>query len=192
MKIVHYPHPALRHAARPLTSIDQRIQKLVREMFDLMYEGRGLGLAGPQVELPYQVFIMNLKADPNQPEAERVWINPVIVDRKGSEEGEEGCLSFPGLYGKVRRAKWIRAQAYNLKGELEEVSATDLEARVWQHEVDHLHGDLFIDKMGPIAKLGVRSEVKKFEHDYRRAQERGEMPPDLEIEKRLDELERLA
>jgi peptide deformylase len=192
MKIVHYPHPALRHAARPLTSIDQRIQKLVREMFDLMYEGRGLGLAGPQVELPYQVFIMNLKADPNQPEAERVWINPVIVDRKGSEEGEEGCLSFPGLYGKVRRAKWIRAQAYNLKGELEEVSATDLEARVWQHEVDHLHGALFIDKMGPIAKLGVRSEVKKFEHDYRRAQERGEMPPDLEIEKRLDELERLA
>jgi peptide deformylase len=192
MKIVHYPHPALRHAARPLTSIDQRIQKLVREMFDLMYEGRGLGLAGPQVELPYQVFIMNLKADANQPEAERVWINPVIIDRKGSEEGEEGCLSFPGLYGKVRRAKWIKAQAYNLKGELEEVSATDLEARVWQHEVDHLHGDLFIDKMGPIAKLGARGEVRKFEHDYRRAQERGDISPDAEIKKRLEDLERLA
>jgi peptide deformylase len=192
MKIVNYPHPSLRHAARPLTSIDQRIQTLVREMFALMYEGRGLGLAGPQVELPYQVFIMNLKADPNQPEAERVWINPVIIERKGSEEGEEGCLSFPGLYGKVRRAKWLKAQAYDLKGELQEIEATDLEARVWQHEVDHLHSDLFIDKMGTIAKMAARGEIKKFEHDYRRAQEKGEIPPDAEIEKKLSELERLA
>jgi peptide deformylase len=192
MKIVKYPHPALRHAARPLTAIDQRIHKLVREMFDLLYEGRGLGLAGPQVELPYQVFIMNLKSDPNQPELERVWINPVIVDRKGSEEGEEGCLSFPGLYGKVRRAKWIKAQAYNLKGDLVETSMTDLEARVWQHEVDHLHGELFINKMGAIARLGARGEVRKFENDYRRAQERGEIPPDAELEKKLAELEKSA
>lgn len=192
MKIVTYPHPSLRHAARPLTSIDQRLQKLVREMFALMYEGRGLGLAGPQVELPYQVFIMNLRADPNQTDAERAWINPVITERKGSEEGEEGCLSFPGLYGKVRRAKWIKAQAYNLKGELEEITATDLEARVWQHEVDHLHGDLFIDKMGTIAKMAARGEIKKFEHDYRRAQEKGEIPADMEIERTLTELEGLA
>jgi peptide deformylase len=192
MKIVKYPHPALTHPARPLTAIDQKIHKLVREMFDLLYEGRGLGLAGPQVELPYQVFIMNLKSDPSQRELERVWINPVIVDHKGSEEGEEGCLSFPGLYGKVRRFKWIKAQAYNLKGELEEISATDLEARVWQHEVDHLHGELFINKMGPIAKLGARGEIKKFENDYRRAQERGEIPPDVELEKKLAELEKSA
>jgi peptide deformylase len=192
MKIVNYPHPALRHVARPLTAIDQRIHKLVREMFDLMYAGRGLGLAGPQVELPYQVFIMNLKSNPAEPEAERVWINPVIMERKGSEEGEEGCLSFPGLYGKVRRHKWIKAQAYNLKGELEEVSVSDLEARVWQHEVDHLHGDLFIDKMGAIAKMGVRGDVRRFENDYRKAQERGEIPPDADIEKALNELERLA
>jgi peptide deformylase len=192
MKIVKYPHPSLRHPARPLTAIDQRIQKLVREMFDLMYEGRGLGLAGPQVELPYQVFIMNLKADPQQADGERAWINPVILERKGSEEGEEGCLSFPGLYGKVRRAKWIRAQAYNLKGELQEVTATGLEARVWQHEVDHLHGDLFIDKMGALAKMGARGEVKKFENEYRRAQERGEIPPDAELKRTLAELEKLA
>jgi len=192
MKIVNYPHPALRHVARPLTAIDQRIHKLVREMFDLMYAGRGLGLAGPQVELPYQVFIMNLKSNPAEPEAERVWINPVIMERKGSEEGEEGCLSFPGLYAKVRRAKWIKAQAYNLKGELEEVSVSDLEARVWQHEVDHLHGDLFIDKMGAIAKMGVRGDVRRCENDYRKAQERGEIPPDADIEKALNELERLA
>jgi peptide deformylase len=192
MKIVNYPHPALRHVARPLTAIDQRIHKLVREMFDLMYAGRGLGLAGPQVELPYQVFIMNLKSNPAEPEAERVWINPVIMERRGSEEGEEGCLSFPGLYGKVRRAKSIKAQAYNLKGELEEVSVSDLEARVWQHEVDHLHGDLFIDKMGAIAKMGLRGDVRKFEHDYRKAQDRGEIPPDADIEKALNQLERLA
>jgi peptide deformylase len=192
MKIVNYPHPALRHAARPLTAIDQKVQKLVREMFDLMYEGRGLGLAGPQVELPYQVFIMNLKSDPNQPEAERVWINPVIIDRKGSVEGEEGCLSFPGLYGKVRRARWIKAQGYNLEGKLVEIETTDMEARVFQHELDHLHGVLFIDKMGPIARLAARGEIKKFEHDYRRAQQRGDIPPDSDIKKTLAAMEALA
>src|SRR5947209_627557 len=189
MKIVHYPHPSLRHPARPLTHIDKKIQVYVGQMLDLMYEGKGLGLAGPQVVLPYQIFVMNLKADPNQREEEGVFINPVIVERKGSIEGEEGCLSFPALYQKVRRAKAIRGQAYNLKGELVEVSATDLAARVWQHEVDHLHGVLYIDKMGAISKMAIRGELKKFEREYHKGQERGDIPPDAEIEKILRQLE---
>jgi peptide deformylase len=190
MKIVNYPHPSLRHKARPFTAIDKKVQLQVGQMLDLMYEGKGLGLAGPQVMLPFEVFVMNLKADPNQREFERVWINPVIIERKGSVEGEEGCLSFPGLFAKVRRAKTIRFQAYNLKGELvEQTTESEIEARVWQHEVDHLRGELFIDKMGPIAKIGVRGSVRAFERDYRRAQERGEIPPDAEIEKLLIELE---
>jgi peptide deformylase len=138
MKILFYPHPALRYPAQQLNVIDSKIRGSVREMFELMYERRGSGLAGPQVGLPYQVFIMNLQ--PPQPELERVYINPVILERTGSVAGEEGCLSFPGLFQKVRRAQTIRYQAYNLEGQLVEGTAADLEARVWQHEVDHLHG----------------------------------------------------
>jgi peptide deformylase len=192
MKIVTYPHPSLRHSAKPLTAIDKTVRLHIGTMLELMYEGRGLGLAGPQVALPYQIFVMNLKGDANEREAERAYINPVIMDRKGSIEGEEGCLSFPGLFQKVRRAKSITFQAYNIKGELVEGAASELEARVWQHEVDHLHGTLFIDKMGAIAKLASRSELRKFEHDYRKGQERGDFPADAEIEKLLQQLELVA
>jgi len=190
MKIVNYPHPSLRHPAVPLPAIDKKARLLIGEMLDLMYQGHGLGLAGPQVVLPFQIFVMNLKADPNERASEHVWINPVIMERKGSVEGEEGCLSFPGLYQKVRRAKTIRFQAYNLKGELVDRSTeSEIEARVWQHEVDHLHGVLFIDKMGPIAKIAARGAVKTFERDFRRSQERGEIPADVDIEKLLKALE---
>jgi peptide deformylase len=190
MKIVNYPHPALRHVAVPLKAIDKKVHLYIGEMLDLMYEGKGLGLAGPQVALPYQVFVMNLET-PDRTK-EKAYINPLIIERKGSVEGEEGCLSFPGLFQKVRRAKTIRFQAYNLKGEMVEDTVSELEARVWQHEVDHLHGVLFIDKMGAIAKMASRGDLKKFEHDYRRAQERGDIPPDMEIEAYLKKLEEEA
>jgi peptide deformylase len=160
-------------------------------MFDLMYEARGLGLAANQVALPYQLLIMNLTADPKQPDQEGVYINPMIIDRKGSVEEEEGCLSLPNLFGKVRRSKTVKVRAYNLKGESVEITANDLHARVWQHEIDHLHGILFIDKLGPIGKLNSRSSVKEFERDFRKAQERGEIPPDVELEKQLAELEQI-
>ncbi len=189
MKIVHYPHPALRHAGRPVTSVDKKLRLQVGEMIDLMYEARGLALAAPQVALPYQLLVMNITGDASQKEREEVFLNPVIVERKGSIDDEEGCLSFPGLYQKVRRAKSVKIQAYNLKGELVERVATDLEARAWQHELDHLNGVLFIDKMGVIARLAARSTVKNFESDFRRAQQRGEIPPDAEIEKLLAALE---
>jgi peptide deformylase len=189
MKIVHYPHPALRHKARPVASIDKTVQLQVGAMLELMHENRGLGLAGPQVAWPFRVFVMSIKGDPDKPGTDGVFINPVIIERKGSVEGEEGCLSFPGFYQKVRRAKTMKAQAYNLKGELVEVSASDLEARVWQHEVDHLDGILFIDKMGTIAKMASRGEIRRFEKDFRRLQERGEIPSDNEIERQLRALE---
>ena len=192
MKIVLYPHPALKHRSMPLTSIDKKIHAQVREMFDLMYEAKGLGLAANQVALPYQLLIMNLTADPKQPDGEEVYVNPVIVERKGSIEEEEGCLSLPKLYAKVRRAKNVKVHAYNLKGESVEITASDLAARVWQHEVDHLHGILFIDKLGPIGKFNSRGSVKEFERDFRKAQERGEIAPDLELEMQLEALEALA
>lgn len=189
MKIVHYPHPALRHPAKPLTSIDKNLRLHIGTMMELMYEARGLGLAAPQVALPYQLLVMNVTGDPAKPECEEVFLNPSIVERKGFMEGEEGCLSFPGLFQKIRRSKTIKVQAYNLKGELVEKVVSDLEARAWQHEIDHLNGVLFIDMMGPIAKLASRYAVKNFEREFRKAQEKGEIPRELEIEKLLAALE---
>jgi peptide deformylase len=196
MKIVQYPHPALRHRARPLTAIDKRLRLYAGEMLNLMYEARGLGLAAPQVALPFQMFVMNSTADPEQRDKEMVLVNPVILERKGTIEGEEGCLSFPNLYQKIRRAKSVKVQAYDLDGKerLIEVAGSTPEeqlcSRLMQHEIDHLDGILFIDKMGPIAKLASRGSLRAFEREYRRAQERGEIPPDAEIEKALNDLER--
>src|SRR5256885_878445 len=115
MKIVYYPHPALRHKARPLAAIDKRVQQHAAEMLELMYAARGLALAANQVALPYQMLVLNLSGDPEQRDQEGVFINPVILERKGASEDEEGCLSFPKLYANVRRARTVKVQAYNLK-----------------------------------------------------------------------------
>src|SRR5262245_7382835 len=180
MKIVQYPHPALRHASRPLTSIDKKVRLQAGAMLELMYAAHGLGLAANQVAWPFQLLVLNLTADPNQRDQERVYINPVILERKGSVEGEEGCLSFPGLFQKVRRAKTIKVQAYDLNGQPVEPEASDMLARVLQHEIDHLHGVLFIDKMGPIARLASRTSLREFEREYRKAQGKGELPSDAD------------
>lgn len=192
MKIVHYPHPALRHPAKPVSCIDKDLRLSIGHMMELMYDAKGLGLAAPQVALPFQLLVMNVTGDSKKPESEEVYLNPRIVERKGTVEDEEGCLSFPGLYQKIRRSKSIKIQAYDLKGQLVEKVVADLEARAWQHEIDHLNGVLFIDMMGPIAKLTSRSAIKNFEREFRKAQEKGEIPPEVEIEKLLASLESSA
>ena len=189
MKIVRYPHPALRRVAKPLTAIDKTVHLVAGKMIELMNEAKGLGLAGNQVAWPFQMIVLNLNTDPQQEKPEpTVFINPVILEKKGAIEEEEGCLSLPDLYQRVRRAKQVRVQAYNLKGEAVEISAADLPARAWQHEIDHLQGILFIDKLGPIAKLSSRNKLREFEAQFTKAQERGEIPPTAEIEKELDTL----
>src|SRR5947199_10562065 len=125
-KIVHYPHPALRHKSKPITSIDKQLHLDIGEMKELMYQAKGLGLAAPQVALPCQLLVMNISGDPKQPECEEVFLNPQIVERKGFQEDEEGCLSFPGLFQKIRRSKTIKVRAYDLKGQLTEKVVTDL------------------------------------------------------------------
>src|SRR5579883_1559303 len=134
MKILQYPHPALRQSSKPLTSIDEAVRTQAKEMLELVYEARGLGLASNQVGLSYQLIVINPTADPEQRDQEQVLINPVILERKGSMEGEEGCLSFPELYAKVRRAKTVKTRAYNLKGELVEITCSELPSRLIQHE----------------------------------------------------------
>jgi peptide deformylase len=190
MNIVLYPHPALRHKAKPLSAITQQIRTYAAEMLEAMYEARGLGLAAPQVALPFQMFVMNPTADPLQRDQERVLINPVILEARGSIEGEEGCLSLPDLFQKVRRAKTVKVQYYNLQGESVEItSSSDLESRVLQHEYDHLEGKLFIDKLSYIAKLAVRGALRDFEEQFRKGQERGDIPPNVTLEQHLRELE---
>ena len=188
-KIVHYPHPALRHKSQPVKAIDKELRVNIGEMTELMYQAKGLGLAAPQVALPYQLLVMNITGDPKQPECEEVFINPRIVERKDFVTTEEGCLSFPGLYQNIRRSQTIKVQAYNLKGELVEKTIHDIEARAWQHEIDHLNGVLFIDMMGPLARLASKLSVRKFEKTFRAAQAKGEIPPDIEIEKLLTAIE---
>jgi peptide deformylase len=180
MQIVKYPHPALRHKAEPITALSKEIELLAGGMLELMYKHEGLGLAAPQVAAPVRLLVMNFAADPEKKDHEFIAINPVIVETsKAIVDDREGCLSFPDLYAKVRRHKKVRVQAYNLKGELYEMTCEDLPARVWQHEIDHLDGTLFIDKMGLVGRMNSKKYLKDFEEQYAEAQRKGEIPADL-------------
>ena len=170
LEIVKYPHPALRYASRPIEQIDDALRSNIRAMFDLMYDARGIGLAANQVALPFRFFVLNLTADPEQTDQEQVFINPEIVKRHSSTEDEEGCLSLPGLYSKVRRAKRIRVRAYDLEGNLVEHDIADLFSRAVQHETDHLDGKLFIDYLEPLAMRTAEQKLREFEQSYLQAQ----------------------
>jgi peptide deformylase len=189
-EIVNYPHPALRYSSRPVTEIDDSLRATIRAMFDLMYAAKGIGLAANQVALPFRFFILNVTADPEQQDKELVFINPEIVKRHSSVEDEEGCLSLPGVYAKVRRAKKIRVRAYDLDGNLVEHEADELLSRAVQHETDHLEGKLFIDYLGPLVRHSIGEKLRAFELEYRKAQEDGTIPADVDLLRRLDALPR--
>ena len=181
MKIVNYPHPALRVKAHPVTAVDADVQKAAAEMLELMYKHDGLGLAAPQVTLDYQMIVMNFAGDPARQDMECIAINPVIVETKGGTINDrEGCLSFPGLYQNVRRFKTVVVRYYNLRSELLQMECSELEARVWQHELDHLQGTLFIDKMGSLGLSRSQKDLEKFIADFEKAKKKGDLPPGLE------------
>jgi len=164
MNIVNYPDPVLRQKAKPLTEINKEVYLKVEEMMELMYQAQGIGLAAPQVGWSVRLFIIDADGDSHE---EKVFINPVITEEAGELNKEEGCLSFPGIMGKVVRAQRIKAQAYNLKGQKIEIEAEGLAARAWQHELDHLNGSLFIDKMSPANRLAISHQLKEFERSYK-------------------------
>ncbi|MCG6157425.1 peptide deformylase [Rubinisphaera margarita] len=188
MEIVLYPHPALHFKSAPVRAIDASLRKTVAEMFELMYDARGIGLAANQVALPYRLFIINLTAEPEEKDEEIVFINPVIKKRRGQEVGEEGCLSFPELYGPVERSAEITVEAYNLKGELMSYDLNDLAARAVQHENDHIDGILFIDRMTEVERAKVAAVVDDFEAQFRDAQGKDKIPSDDELTKTLKQL----
>jgi len=190
LHIVNYPHPALRYESRAITEIDDDLHATVRAMFELMYAAKGIGLAANQVGLPFRFFLLNLTADPEQKDEERVFINPAIVKRHSSIEDEEGCLSIPGLYAKVRRARKIRVRAYDLTGTLVEHEADELFSRAIQHETDHLDGKLFIDYLDTAARQPLAEKLREFEIAYHQAQNRGTVPADVELIRRFDSMTR--
>ena len=189
MRIVKYPHPALRHKAKELRRVDAELKRIVREMLDLMYENNGVGLAANQVDLPYRVFVLNPDGDSGK--GEYVFINPVIAERSGTVEAEEGCLSFPEIYAPVKRSAKILISAYNLAGEEVNYELSGLFARAAQHEYDHLDGVLFIDRLSESSLLEIKQELAQLELEFAGDRQRGLIPADQEIATRLAELEAL-
>lgn len=189
MHIVQYPHPTLRHKSKPIKRVDAELRTALRQMFDLMYAAGGVGLAANQVDLPLRMFVVNLEGRPDQGE-ELVFLNPVIRLPKGAEESEEGCLSLPDLYGPVVRPKQVTFSAYNLSGELVEARADGMLARVVQHELDHLDGILFTDRLTQTALANAELALRDFESRFRMRREAGEIQSDDQIAARLLEWER--
>ena len=191
MQIIQYPHPTLRHVSKPLKRVDQELHAIVRDMFDLMYAANGVGLAANQVDLPYRLFIINLQANPEAKDQEHVFINPVLTSRKGNAEAEEGCLSLPGLYADVKRPERAVLNAYDLSGQEVTMELDGLFARAVQHEMDHLDGILFIDRLSSTVEMDIKDSLVDFDVQFESARERGEIPDDATIARRLAELEKL-
>ena len=146
--------PILREETVPVTDTGPELQKLVDDMFETMYAAKGIGLAAPQVGRTERVAVIDVEG------AKHVIVNPEIVLREGSQKGEEGCLSIPDVYADIERAMRVIVRARDREGAPIEIEATELLARCLQHEIDHLHGKLFIDHLGLLKK---RAALKKWE-----------------------------
>lgn len=164
LHVIHYPDPRLRKECDPVTEFDEDLAAIVRRMCEIMKTDKGVGLAAPQVGLLKQLFVMNPTGEPQDT---RVFLNPTIHDTYGSAEAEEGCLSLPGVNVQVRRAQRCRVAAQDLDGNPVELDAEDLIARICQHETDHLHGVLIIDRMGPSDRIATRKTLKALEEQHK-------------------------
>ena len=165
LKIILYPDPRLKKMSQPVEKFDQTLHNLVVQMFKLMRDAHGVGLAAPQVGQNLRLFVMNASGEAGD---DQVYINPTLLDGEGNEEAEEGCLSLPDIRIKVNRNKQITIKAQDLDGNPFEQSATGFIPRVWQHEFDHLNGIMLTDRMGPVAKMTHRKRLKELEDAYSR------------------------
>lgn len=191
MRVVHFPHPTLMRASKPLSRVDAELRQIVAEMFELMYLNNGIGLAANQVNLPYRLFVANVTGDSTEKQHELVFLNPVLSKHKGSEEKEEGCLSLPGVYAPVRRPTNIHVSAYDLSGKEISADVDGLLARVIQHENDHLDGVMFIDRVSQTALTDIKDKLDDFRSEFEHRRELGEIPADAKIFTTLAELEKL-
>ena len=158
LNILQYPDERLHTVAQPVAKIDERIQTLIQDMFETMYEARGIGLAATQVDVHERIVVMDLSEEKNEP---RVFINPVITHKNGETTYEEGCLYVPGIYDTVTRAEQVTVEALNEKGEAFTLEADGLLAICIQHELDHLMGKVFVEHLSQLKQNRIKTKLKK-------------------------------
>src|SRR5580698_4077692 len=160
--VVKYPDPVLAKAGEPVTVFDDALRTLVAEMFESMYVAQGIGLAAPQISLSKRLTVIDVSFKKN-PEEKLVLINPEVVETRGKQNEEEGCLSLPEIREKVTRAEWVKVKAQNEHGEWFEVEGEELLARALLHEIDHLDGVLFIDRISRLKREFVLRRIRKLQ-----------------------------
>jgi peptide deformylase len=158
LKILEYPDPRLKRVAAPVTAVTAEIRALVRDMAETMYAAPGIGLAATQVDVHKRVIVMDLSEARDEL---RVFINPELVTATGDVEAEEGCLSLPGYYDRVQRAAAIRVRALNADGVPFELEADGMLAVCIQHEMDHLIGKVFVDRLSPLKRARYAARARK-------------------------------
>lgn len=158
LAILEYPDPRLRTRATPVTKVDERIRRLVDDMFETMYEAPGIGLAATQVDVHERILVMDVSEERNAP---YTFINPEITVQEGEHEYEEGCLSVPDVYELVSRAERIKVRALDRHGQPFELEAEGLLAVCIQHELDHLDGKLFVDYLSELKRERLRKRFLK-------------------------------
>ena len=157
LKVRKYGDPILRRKAALVQSITPEIRKLITDMIETMYDQVGIGLAAPQVGIPLRLIVVEDEAGSGA----RPLINPIITARWGSVVAEEGCLSLPGIFAPVERAEWIEVKALDGEEAPLAFEARALRARVIQHEIDHLDGILFIDRLDAVTRDRIKRKIKK-------------------------------
>ena len=161
LAIVHYPAAVLREKARPIEKVDDEVRAVAQRMIELMHQAPGVGLAAPQVGLPWRLFVANPTGETGD---DRVYINPELTTLTGgSAAREEGCLSLPGVTVEVTRPAEATIRALDIDGNSFEDSGADLLARIWQHEFDHLEGVLIIDNMSAMDRMANRRVIRELE-----------------------------
>lgn len=158
LDILVYPDERLRKVAKPVTKVDDRIQNLVDDMIETMYDANGIGLAATQVDVHERVIVMDLSEERDQP---LIIINPKVLEHNGEQIYDEGCLSVPEYYAPVKRAEKIKISALDKQGEIYELEAEGLQAVCIQHEMDHLAGKVFVDYLSRLKQDRVRKKLVK-------------------------------
>jgi peptide deformylase len=158
LDILHFPDHRLRNKAKPVSEVDDNLRQLIDDMFETMYDAPGIGLAAVQVNVPKRVVVIDISEERDQPLA---LVNPEILERRGEEEMDEGCLSVPGVYETVKRAEWIKLRALGRDGEPFEMETDGLLAVCVQHEIDHLDGKLFVDYLSNLKRQRIRKKLEK-------------------------------
>ena len=188
LQLITYPHPTLRHRSKPILRVDAQLKELVAEMFEIMYEFRGVGLAANQVNLPIRLFIANPSGDKEEG-PELVFINPEVNKAKGIVEAEEGCLSLPGINANVKRNKSLQINAYDMSGNEIKTDMDGFLGRIVQHEIDHLDGVLFIDRLAEEIPRPLAEQIQAFEKMFETEQKSGAIANNEELHAQLLEWE---